>query len=189
MKIISATFVKGVVGPDDILLEEKPQIAFIGRSNVGKSSIINSLVNNKKLAVTSSFPGRTQQVNVFDINKEFYLIDLPGYGYAKASKVVRQRIQELIRWYLFESPYKQKYIALLIDANIGPTVDDLEILQDLEETGKNIVIVANKIDKIKKSLLRKKIEEIKNKVGPHKFVEYSAQKKIGIDNLQSILFE
>ena len=79
MNITSAKFVKGVVGEDEILDDGIPQVAFIGRSNVGKSSVINSLVNQKALAITSSTPGRTQQINIFLINKEFYLVDLPGY--------------------------------------------------------------------------------------------------------------
>jgi len=85
MRITSATFVKGIVGSDEILEGEFPQIAFIGRSNVGKSSVINSLTNQKGLAITSSFPGRTREINLFLINDAFYLLDLPGYGYAKAS--------------------------------------------------------------------------------------------------------
>ena len=86
MNITSAIFVKGLVGDDEILNDGKDQVAFIGRSNVGKSSVINSLVNKKDLARTSSFPGRTQEINVFLINKDFYLVDLPGYGFAKGSK-------------------------------------------------------------------------------------------------------
>ena len=91
MNITSARFIKGVVGPDENLEDGVPQIAFIGRSNVGKSSVINTLANQKGLAKTSSFPGRTQQINLFLINKSFYLVDLPGYGFAKASKDTRNK--------------------------------------------------------------------------------------------------
>lgn len=187
MIITSAKFIKGVVQPDDILDDGKPQIAFIGRSNVGKSSIINSLTNNKKLAVTSSFPGRTQQINVFLINDNFYLMDLPGYGYAKSSKSGREKIQELINWYLFETPYIQKYVVLLIDANIGPTIDDADMLKNLEETKKNIIVVANKIDKIRKSELKKQLDAVRSIIGPHTIVPYSAEKKIGIQELLQVL--
>ncbi len=187
--ITSATFIKGVVEPDDILEDGTPQIAFIGRSNVGKSSIINTLTNNKKLAITSSFPGRTQEINVFLINKSFYLMDLPGYGYAKNSKAGKERIQELINWYLFESPYTQKYVVLLIDANIGPTKDDIDMLENLQDTKKNIIVVANKIDKIKKSEVKKNLDKIRNTIGPHTIIPFSAEKKIGIQELSDILLD
>ncbi|OGI78151.1 hypothetical protein A3C57_00580 [Candidatus Nomurabacteria bacterium RIFCSPHIGHO2_02_FULL_33_12] len=187
MKIDNAKFIKGLVESDEILFDGRKQIAFIGRSNVGKSSIINALTNNKKLAITSSTPGRTQQINVFLINNDFYLIDLPGYGYAKSSKSGRKRIQELINWYLFESKTEIKFVVLLIDANIGPTNDDLDMLQNLVETKKNIIIVANKIDKIKKSLVQKQINHIRDIVGPHTIIPFSAEKKQGIDELISIL--
>ena len=83
MKINSAKFVKGIIGSDDILTDGLPQVAFVGRSNVGKSSVINSLTNHKDLAISSPYPGRTREINLFLINESFYLIDLPGYGYAK----------------------------------------------------------------------------------------------------------
>src|SRR3989344_2302589 len=102
MQITSAEFVKGVVGEDEILTDGTPQIAFIGRSNVGKSSVINSLAQKKDLARTSAFPGRTQEINLFLINRSFYLVDLPGYGYAKMSKEKQFELQDLIAWYLFE---------------------------------------------------------------------------------------
>jgi len=113
MKIKSAEFIKGAVGADNIFENEIPQIVFIGRSNVGKSSVINSLANQKNLAKTSSFPGRTQEINIFLINKAFYLIDLPGYGFAKIPKEVRYKIQKMISWYLFDSDYVFKKVVLI----------------------------------------------------------------------------
>ena len=95
MKITSTKFVKGVVEDDAILGDGKAQIAFIGRSNAGKSSVINSLTHKEGLARTSSFPGRTQEINLFLINESFYLVDLPGYGFARASGSGRERIREL----------------------------------------------------------------------------------------------
>ncbi len=183
MQIKSAIFVKGIAKEDDILENGIPQIAFIGRSNVGKSSIINSLTNQKDLAITSSFPGRTQQVNLFLINKAFYLVDLPGYGFAKASKEGRDRIQQLINWYLFTSEYEQKIVVLIIDANVGLTDNDLEMLRSLEEYNKNILIVANKVDKIKNSEYQKKLKQIQDLVGQHKIIAYSSKNKIGINAL------
>lgn len=183
MNIKSANFIKGIVGPDRALEDHYPQFAFIGRSNVGKSSVINSLTGQKGLAKTSSFPGRTQQINLFLINNSFYLIDLPGYGFAKASKATQEKIQALIYWYLFESPYAQKKIFLIIDANIGPTDLDLEMIEELEQANKNIVIIANKIDKIKKPALTKQLQKIQTAVGGHVVIPYSADKNIGISKV------
>ncbi len=183
MNITSAKFIKGIVQADPALESGYPQIAFIGRSNVGKSSVINAFVNQKGLAITSSFPGRTQQINLFLVNKNFYLIDLPGYGFAKVSADRRQQIEDLINWYFFDSGYKQKKVILIIDANIGPTVDDLNMLNSLEEEGKQIIILANKVDKIKKSEYEKKFEKIKLAVGEHKIIPFSAEKRFGINEL------
>ncbi|HBU06723.1 MAG TPA: YihA family ribosome biogenesis GTP-binding protein [Candidatus Magasanikbacteria bacterium] len=183
MNIRSATFVKGVIGTDDIFDGVRPQIVFIGRSNVGKSSVINSLVNQKNLARTSSFPGRTQEINVFLINKAFYLIDLPGYGFAKVPEKVREKIQKMINWFLFNSEYNFKKVILIIDAKIGPTEDDMEMLYGLEKEVKDIVIVANKIDKVKVTEYDKQMEKIKNAFNIHKVIPYSAEKKIGVGEL------
>jgi GTP-binding protein len=183
MKITSAKFIKGIRGSDDALEHNFPQVALIGRSNVGKSSIINSLTGQKGLAITSSFPGRTKQINLFLIDHSIYFLDLPGYGFARASKEEREHLFKLIDWYLFKSPYQQKFIVLIIDANVGPTKDDLEILATLEEHNKKIVIVANKVDKIRKSEYDHKFEKIKDLVGNHTIIPYSSETKIGIKEL------
>lgn len=183
MKINSAKFVKGVVAKDPILSDGKPQVAFIGRSNVGKSSIINAMTRNSNLAKTSSFPGLTQEINLFLINDSTYFIDLPGYGYAKVSKEAQDKIFQLINWYLFDSEYKQKKVVLIIDANVGPTAGDLEILHSLEKNGKDLVIVANKIDKIKNKDMKKQFNMIEEKIGPHTIVPFSVEQKIGIKEL------
>ncbi|MFH1575459.1 MAG: ribosome biogenesis GTP-binding protein YihA/YsxC [Candidatus Nealsonbacteria bacterium] len=183
MRVESAQFIKGVLGSDNILEDGIPQVAFIGRSNVGKSSVINSLVGNNDLAKTSSFPGRTQQINIFLINNSLYLIDLPGYGYARISDELRDRLNAMISWYFFVSDYKQKKVVLIIDANIGPTKDDLGILHNLEDYNKNIIIVANKIDKIKQMAYEKQFKKIKKLIGDHQIIPYSAKKKVGADEL------
>ena len=188
MTIKSASFIKGATGPDDIFSDNKPQIVLVGRSNVGKSSIINSLVNQKNLARASSLPGRTQQINIFLINKNFYLIDLPGYGFAKVPNQVWQQTQELINWYLFESGYNFKKVILIIDAEIGPTEEDLLMFHSLEQTKKDIVIVANKIDKISKSKYPEQLQKIKKTFAPHKVIMCSAAKKNGLGDLISELF-
>jgi len=183
VKIKSARFIRGVVGPDDFLEKDIPQIAFIGRSNVGKSSVINSLTHQKDLAITSSLPGRTRQINLFLINESVYLIDLPGYGFSQDSQEGRERLQKLIFWYLFDSNYKQRKVALIMDANVGLTESDLNTLKYLREKEKDVVIVANKIDKMKKSQRAKELKKIKDLAGGVKIIPYSAKKKIGVEEL------
>ncbi|MBI5701296.1 ribosome biogenesis GTP-binding protein YsxC [Candidatus Saganbacteria bacterium] len=181
--ITSAKFIRGIKGTSDILDSAIPQVAFIGRSNVGKSSVINSLTNKKGLAIASSFPGRTKEINIFLINDSVYLLDLPGYGFAKASWEVRERLFKLIDWYLFKSTYVQKKIVLIIDAYVGPTADDMEMLGSLEEFNKNVVVVANKVDKIKKSVYEDQIKEIQDVIGAHKVIPYSSESKVGFKEL------
>lgn len=183
MNIRSATFVKGIVGTDAVLDDAYPQIAFIGRSNSGKSSLINSLTNQKKLARTSSFPGRTQEINLFFINRDTYFLDLPGYGYAKVSKDDREWLQKVIQWYLFKSEYVQKKIVLILDAKVGPTDKDLEMIRQLEEHDKNFIVIANKVDKISHPEYKKQLAKIRALVGEHKVIPFSTKKKMGIHEL------
>lgn len=188
MQITSAKFIKGVVGTDELLENGIPQIAFIGRSNVGKSSVINSLTNQKDLAKTSSFPGRTTELNLFLINKSFYLVDLPGYGFAKTSKGEQKRLMQLIFWYLLDSEYEQEKIVFIIDASVGLTANDKDMLSNLEERQKPIIVVANKVDKIKKSEYSRQMQKIQIAVSRHKVIPYSAEKKIGINELSNEIF-
>jgi GTP-binding protein len=188
MKKLSARFVKGLVGPDPVLADGTPQVAFIGRSNGGKSSVINSLTGQEGLARTSSTPGRTQEINVFLVENRFYLLDLPGFGYSKHPLETQRRLHRLIDWYLFQSPYRPKKVVLIVDAEVGPTDSDLEMLQGLEAMRKPIVIVANKTDKIKASRFGLRMREIQARVGAHKVIPYSSEKRIGQSELAEALF-
>lgn len=183
MKIKSAQFVKSVFGTNNILENRIPQIAFIGRSNVGKSSVINSLVNQDALATTSSFPGRTQAINIFLINNSLYFVDLPGYGYAKVPNKTKDNLRAVVNWYFFDSDCAQKKVVLIIDAAVGPTDRDMDMLRTLEKYKKDIVVVANKIDKIKKSAYAEQFEKIKKLIGAHRVVPYSAKNKDGTKEL------
>lgn len=177
---------KGVMGDDAILEDGTPQIAFIGRSNAGKSSLINSLTGKKKLAISSNTPGRTRELNVFRINNTHYFIDLPGYGYAKAGGKAIEKLNKLIVWYLLQSHHTPK-VVLLIDSFVGPTVDDLATLKELERTGKNIVVVVNKVDKIKKSQYLNQMKELGRKIPGHTLFPYSSETKVGIEELRAEL--
>lgn len=183
MKITSAKFIKGVAGTDAILDDHRPMIALVGRSNAGKSSLVNSLVSRKDLARSSSKPGSTQEINVYLVNKSWYLLDLPGYGFVKAARAGRERFQKLVEWYLFRSEYVQKKVVLIVDANVGLTNDDFEMYRTLEETGKDIIIVANKVDKVKASEYAQKMADIQATVGGRGIIAFSATKRIGIGEL------
>jgi len=188
MKIESAKFIKSISGSDSILEGNLPQVAFIGRSNVGKSSVINSLVNQNNLAITSSFPGRTQKINLFLINESLYFVDLPGYGYAKVPNKLKNSLKAMVNWYFFVSNYEQKKIILIIDANVGPTKDDLEMLYALEDYRKDIIVVANKVDKVKQTQYEEQFKSIKELIGNHQIIPYSAKKKTGVKELLSEIF-
>ncbi len=182
MKITSAVFMRGVKGDNPMLDDGVPQVAFIGRSNAGKSSLINSFTGVKDLARTSATPGRTQELNIFKINNSHYFVDLPGYGFAKTTFEAWQKLNKLIYWYLFQSKHNPK-VVVIIDANVGPTLDDLGMIKFLEEHGRDIVIVANKIDKIKPSEYQKKIKKIHEQIIGHKIIPYSSKTKEGMGEL------
>jgi len=183
MHIKSAIFVKGAVGTDDVFEDGHPQIAFIGRSNVGKSSVLNALTGQKSLARVSARPGRTQQINIFLINRVWYFIDLPGYGYAKGSRELKERLQKLIAWYLFRSTYRQKKVVLIIDGFIGWTESDREMRDALEESEKDVLIVANKMDKVKPSQYEDQLSALKAEAGKYRLIPFSAMKKTGVTEL------
>lgn len=182
MNITSAKFIKGVTGSNETLEDGTPQIAFIGRSNAGKSSLLNSLTHSPKLAITSDTPGRTREINIFLINESHYFIDLPGYGYAKAGARTLDKLGSMISWYLFDSD-NDPVVVLLIDSLIGPTEDDLGILHELEKAGRDIVVVLNKVDKIKKSSYQHRLKELAKLIPGHTLFPYSSKTKIGITEL------
>ena len=183
MIIKSAVFVKGVTKDDNMVSDGLPQVAFIGRSNVGKSSIINSLCNNKKLARSSSTAGRTQEINMFLINNSLYFVDLPGYGYARGSFSNKQTITERINWYFFEYAKLQDKVILVVDARAGMTDSDIDMFESLEDYGKSIIIVVNKIDKVNQTEKMEVINSIKKTVGNLPIISFSSLKRKGIPEL------
>jgi GTP-binding protein len=198
VKTLDARFLRGLVSHDPVLEDGTPQIAFIGRSNVGKSSLINSLTGHQGLARTSSFPGRTQQINLFVVEigaaksaarkSRQYWLDLPGYGYSKHSLETKRKLHGLIDWYLFQSAYIQQKVLLIIDAEVGPTDNDFEMLRSLEATAKPVLVVANKADKIRKSRAPVRWRELQKLLGHHPVVPYSSEKSIGREALTAVLF-
>ncbi len=156
MIIKSATFVISNTDHKLCPTDGKLEFAFIGRSNVGKSSLINMLTNNKKLAKTSSTPGKTQLINHFEINNEWYLVDLPGYGFAKASKVARLKWEKFISEYLTQREPLMN-IFVLLDSRLEPQKIDIEFMNWCGEKGLPFSMVFTKIDKLSSSALQKNI--------------------------------
>lgn len=187
MKAKTAKFVTGVtIGSELPELENLnlKHVAFIGRSNVGKSSLINSLVGKAELARSSAAAGFTKQINFYLINKDFYLVDLPGYGFAQGSFAARDGLQQLIEWYLtYPGLTDNQIIVLIIDAKVGPTDLDKAMLVRLEGLEKNVIVVANKIDKLKKSELKKQMDSIVVIMHPHLVIPYSVKEKLGVGAL------
>mgnify|MGYP000928628171 CR=1 FL=1 len=150
MKITSSTFIKSIAHANDIINDNLPQVAFVGRSNVGKSSLLNYLVNNNKLAKTSSTPGRTRLINYFLINKNFYFVDLPGYGFQKGNKLESADWHVLIEPFLISNT-NLKCICLLVDGRHEPFDSDKQMLNYLSFYNIPFIIIATKCDKIPKS--------------------------------------
>lgn len=157
MKITSAEFVKGIRGTDPITDDGLMQVAFVGRSNVGKSSLINALTNRKKLVKVGDTPGKTREINFFLIEKSFYFVDLPGYGYARVGPKEKEALKKLILWYLIKSEIKPKLVVVVLDAKVGVTVFDTQMIEILRTQGHPFVVAVNKSDKLSQSELSKQL--------------------------------
>lgn len=160
MRVSSAEFIKSAALTNQFPKDGKPEFAFAGRSNVGKSSLLNRLLNRKGLAKTSATPGKTQTINFFDINKSLYFVDLPGYGYAKVSKETKNHWNILIHKYLMDRK-PLKLVVQLIDARHTPQKNDIEMIQLLEEAEAPTLIVATKIDKLFRAQRTASLAEIR----------------------------
>jgi GTP-binding protein len=184
MRLINFKFVKSASKPNEFIVDELPQVAIVGRSNVGKSSLINMLANNKKMAKTSSTPGRTRLVNYFDIDGKVYLVDLPGYGFAQASKSIKQEWDRVLDDY-FNNTHNLKLVLLLIDSRHLPSELDVMMLNYLVELNIPYQIVLTKADKLSKSQLNKNITDISNHIRHNKsmFIATSADKKQGAEQI------
>jgi GTP-binding protein len=173
MKIASTEFIKSAFAEEHWPVNVMPEIAFLGRSNVGKSSLMNSLLGVKGLARTSSTPGRTQALNFFLINNRFRFVDLPGYGYARVPRNVRADWGEMATNYLA----KRLGLVLsiqIVDSRHEPTTQDLQLKDWLQHNAKPRVVVATKSDKLSNNELRKSMERVRRVMGTEKIIAYSA---------------
>lgn len=184
MKISSAEFVKSAFEKSHWTTDGLPEIAFLGRSNVGKSSLINSLLQRKGLARTSNTPGRTQSINFFLINDRFYFVDLPGYGYARVSKTMRSDWGKMAEEYLAERSELALCIQL-IDSRHEPMKLDLQLNEWLNFYGKNHITVATKADKLSNNQLKKILGQTERQFPASKVIAYSSVTGKGRDALWS----
>ncbi len=173
MKVTSANFVKSATSPEHYPRDGRPEIAFMGRSNVGKSSLMNSLLGVRGLARTSSTPGRTQLINFFLINEAFHFVDLPGYGYARVPRDVKKHWGPRVEKYLASRPGRVLSIVIT-DWRREPTELDLLMKEWLEARGKPFIIVATKADKLSSNQLRASLSRASAVLGGSELVAYSA---------------
>ena len=169
----------------------KTEIAFAGRSNVGKSSLINGLLNRKNLARTSSTPGKTITINFYEINKEFFFVDLPGYGYAKAARTERAKWGKMIEKYLNNSK-TLKSVFLLVDSRIPPTKDDQQMYDWMVAAGFKPVIIATKTDKLSKNQMIRSLGVIRKTLSADsdvKILPFSALKRTGREEILNLIEE
>ncbi len=189
MQIKSLEFISQIGLNEDIPETDHIHVAFIGRSNVGKSSLINTLAQKKGLARSSATAGFTKTINFYLLNKTFYLVDLPGYGFAQGSVQDRKNLQRLIEWYLtYPDLTDRQIIVLIVDAKLGFTELDHQMLTLLQDMHKNVIVVANKIDKVKKNDVTKQIKSIQKFAHPYKVIAISNEDKTGIPELIHTLF-
>lgn len=184
MRIVDSKFVTSVANPKSLISDDLLQVAFVGRSNVGKSSLLNMLTNRNKLARVSSTPGRTRLVNYFLINNEFYFVDLPGYGFAKGRKTEVASWQALIEPYLINNS-KLKCVCLLLDIRVKPSELDLMMLSYLTHYALPFCVVATKCDKLSKSRVAGEVQKLANalRIGKDDIIATSSSTRMGQEKL------
>ena len=190
--IIKQVNLETVCGITSVLPENtKAEVAFAGKSNVGKSSLINGLMNRKALARTSAQPGKTQTINFYNVNGEVYLVDLPGYGYARVSQSEKEKWGKLIERYLHGSK-QLKAVFLLVDIRHEPGANDKMMYEWICQNGFNPIIIATKLDKIKRSQIQKQLKLIRqglNTLPGTRIIPFSAQTKQGREEIWEVIEE
>lgn len=189
MNIQNTEFVISAAKKSDFPRDHLPQVVFAGRSNVGKSSVINCLLGRKNFARVGNSPGKTTHINYFLVDRQLYLVDLPGYGYAKVSQAERARWGRLIEQW-FQDPSLMTLGVQIVDARHKPTADDCTMIECFKQSGKPYIVVANKLDKLKKSEIEPNLLQIRNTLQIDesvKIIPFSAEKKIGREELLSLV--
>lgn len=186
-----AEFVRSAAKAGDFPRDRLPQVAFAGRSNVGKSSVINRLLNRKNFARVGAAPGKTTHINYFLIDGAFYLVDLPGYGYAKVSQAEKARWGRLMEEWFADNSLMTLGL-MIVDARHKPTADDCTMAQWFKDTGRPMVVVANKLDKLKNSQIEENLSLIRQTLelpGWVELIPFSAEKGDGKERLLELILE
>lgn len=186
MQIQSIQFLKGVIGSENLPQPERPTIAFFGRSNVGKSSILNCL-SGKVVARANQKPGRTTEINYYLANENTYLADLPGYGYAKLPEALRKKISGYLSWFAADQRIDLRLAVLAVDAEIGVKASDLETFRLLQEYQRPIVILANKADRGGRNAMTENIQKLKTTFAPVSVIRFSAKTGEGKSELLELM--
>lgn len=189
LNVNNAEFIRSATRPADFPRDGLPQVAFAGRSNVGKSSVINRLLNRKNFARVGAAPGKTTHINYFLIDKVFYLVDLPGYGYAKVSKAEKERWGKLMELWFADNSLMTLGV-LIVDARHKPTADDCTMAEWFKACGRPFAVVANKLDKLKKSEIEPNLLQIRETLELDDYVKvipFSAEKGEGRQALLGLI--
>ncbi|SDI93727.1 GTP-binding protein [Proteiniclasticum ruminis] len=186
IRIKNAEFVTSAVKQNQYPETVHPEVAFVGRSNVGKSTIINALTNRRKLAKVSNTPGRTRLVNFFLINGQAMLVDLPGYGYAKISKSDKAAWGKIIEDYIVNSPNLKRFV-LLVDSRHKPTQDDIAMMDYLRYYEKDVVVIGTKLDKLKRNDIKKSEKLIRETLQMEKEEPLFLYSSTSKENLQQVI--
>ena len=190
MIIKSAKFELSVMNKSQYPTNRKPEIVLAGKSNVGKSSFINSMLNRKSLARTSSAPGKTRQLNFYLVNEQFYFVDLPGYGYSEMSKAEQEKVATSVNSYL-KNRKNINLIILIVDIRHKPTANDIQMLDYIKSTNRRYIVLASKADKIAKTKIKSYVDDIAKAldVSPNLIFPYSAENKAYVDETWEIIEE
>ena len=191
MNLQKAEFVTSIADLDRLPTDGLPQIVFSGKSNVGKSSVINRVLNRKNFARVGESPGKTTHINFFRIDQRAYFVDLPGYGYAKVSKAEKERWGKLMEQY-FAVPERIDLGILIVDARHKPTANDVTMSEYFQNAGRPFLVVANKLDKLKKSELEPNMAQIRSTLAlseDTRLIPFSAEKGTGRDALVKAIMD
>ncbi len=189
LNVNNAEFIRSAASPSDFPRDLMPQVAFAGRSNVGKSSVINRLLNRKNFARVGSAPGKTTHINYFLIDKVFYLVDLPGYGYAKVSKTEKERWGRLMEQWFADNSLMTLGV-MIVDARHKPTANDCVMAEWFKASGRPFAVVANKLDKLKKREIEANLEQIRETLelsDDTELIPFSAEKGEGRSELLGLI--
>ena len=191
MNLNNASLLISAVKESQYPKTKMPEVAFAGRSNVGKSSFINKILNRKNLARTSGKPGKTATINFYNIDNTLMLVDLPGYGYAEVSKAEKEKWAEMINHYLYTRENLMTTF-LVVDSRHKPSADDLKMYEFLKDNQGCVIVIATKVDKVKKSELEKNLELIKTSLSLDEddvLIPFSAEKGVGVEDAWEVLYD